>query len=79
MTSAETHADDLCAWLYGVKIGLIPEMRYSVNPDDEEVEAFYVKRHNDCIIISTESTGPRAGVAFVSDNKSTHKCTHHPK
>jgi hypothetical protein len=38
-TSAVTHADDLCAWLYGAKTGLIPETRYSVNPDDEEVEA----------------------------------------
>jgi hypothetical protein len=65
--SAETHADDLCAWLYGVKTGLIPETRYSVNPDDEEVEAFYFKRHNDCIIISMESTGPRAGEALVLD------------
>jgi hypothetical protein len=54
--SAETHADDMCAWLYGVKTGLIPKMRYSVNPDDEEVEAFYVKRHNDCIIISIDAT-----------------------
>ena len=66
-TSAETHADDLCAWLYGVKTGLIPKTRYSVNPDDEEVEAFYFKRHNDCIIISMESTGPRAGEALVLD------------
>jgi hypothetical protein len=28
-TLAETHADNLCAWLYGVKTGLIPETRYS--------------------------------------------------
>jgi hypothetical protein len=66
-TSAETHVSDLCAWLYGVKTGLIPETRYSVNPDDKEVEAFYFKRHNDCIIISMESTGPRAGEALVLD------------
>jgi hypothetical protein len=66
-TSAETHVDNLCAWLYGVKTGLIPKTRYSVNPDDEEVEAFYFKRHNDCIIISMELTGPRAGEALVLD------------
>ena len=66
-TSAETHVDNLCAWLYGVKTGLIPKTRYSVNPDDEEVEAFYFKRHNDCIIISIESTGPREGEALVLD------------
>jgi hypothetical protein len=50
-----------------VKTGLIPETRYSVNPDDKEVKAFYFKRHNDCIIISIESTGPRAGEALVLD------------
>ena len=50
-----------------MKTGLIPETRYSVNLDDEEVEAFYFKRHNDCIIISMESTGPRAGEALVLD------------
>jgi len=42
-------------------------MRYSVNPDDEEVEAFYANRHNYCIFISTESTGPRTGEALVLD------------
>ena len=66
-TSAVTHADDLCAWLYGAKTGLIPETRYSVNHDNEEVEAFYIKRHNDCIIISMELTGSRAGEALMLD------------
>jgi hypothetical protein len=82
-TSAKTHTDDLCAWLYGVKTGLIPETRYSVNPDDKEVEAFYFKRHNDFIIISMESTGPRAGEALVLDGNTVisqlAKRTHHPK
>jgi hypothetical protein len=59
--SGVTHADDLCAWLYGVKTGLVPETRYSVDPDDAEVEAFNITRHNDCIIIPTDVTGPRAG------------------
>lgn len=46
---AVEHADDLCAWLYGVKAGLIPETRYAVNPDDIEVEAFGIERNAQCI------------------------------
>jgi hypothetical protein len=50
-----------------VKEGLVPETRYSVNPDDEEVEPFFFKRQKDCISsvsFSVESTGPRAGLAL---------------
>ena len=61
INSAIPHADDLCAWIWSVKEGLVPETRYSVNPDDEEVEAFYFKRQKDCISSLVESTGPRAG------------------
>jgi len=46
------------------KEGLVPETRYSVNPDDGEVVSFYFKRQKDCIssiFFSVESTGPRAG------------------
>jgi hypothetical protein len=35
-----THADDLNAWLYGMKTGLVPETRYSVNPDNTELQNF---------------------------------------
>ncbi len=58
-TSGVTHADDLCAWLYGVKTGLIPETRYSVNPDEAEVEAFNLQRHIECIIVPIGTIGPR--------------------
>ena len=61
INSAIPRADDLCAWIWSVKEGLVPETRYSVNPDDEEVEAFYFKRQKDCISSSVKSTGPRAG------------------
>ena len=60
-TSGLTHADDLCAWLYGVKTGLVPETRYTVNPDDAEVEAFNSQRHNDCISLPIDVVGPGAG------------------
>ena len=64
INSAIPHADDLCAWIWSVKEGLVPETRYSVNPDNKEVESFYSKRQTDCISsvsFSVESTGPRAG------------------
>jgi hypothetical protein len=53
---AVTHADDLCAWLYGMKVGQVTETRYSVNPDDAEVSAFYSERHFLCIT-SGQMTG----------------------
>jgi hypothetical protein len=31
---AITHADDLNAWLYGIKAGLIKETKYQINPDN---------------------------------------------
>jgi hypothetical protein len=37
---AITHADDLNAWLYGVKVGSIKETRYQINPDDLEINSF---------------------------------------
>jgi hypothetical protein len=60
------HADDLCAWLYGVKQGLVPETRYSVNPDDTEIEAFGIDRHNQCIS-SSQALTTRTGEALMLD------------
>ncbi len=37
---ATTHADDMNAWLYGVKAGSIKETRYQINPDDLEINSF---------------------------------------
>ena len=36
--NAVTHTDDLSAWLYGVKVGLVLKMRYSVNPDNPRLQ-----------------------------------------
>jgi hypothetical protein len=47
--TATTHADDLNAWLYGVKRGLIPETRYTVIPEDNEAAIFFNNRHAQCI------------------------------
>jgi hypothetical protein len=65
-TAAVTHANDLCAWLYGVQTGLVQETRYSVNPDDEEIEAFRTKRHNQSITSSQIMT-TRTGEAVMLD------------
>ena len=41
MTSlALTHSDDLNAWLYSVRVGLINKTRYQIFPDDKEVTGF---------------------------------------
>jgi hypothetical protein len=44
-----THADDLNAWIYGVKVGSIKETRYQINPDDSEINSFCKERHAQCI------------------------------
>ncbi len=37
------HADNLNAWLYGIKQGTIPEIRYSVLPNDNEIAQFNIQ------------------------------------
>ncbi len=46
---AITHADDLNAWLYGIKVGLIKETRYQINPDNLEINSFCKECHAQCI------------------------------
>ncbi len=60
---AITHADDLNAWLYGIKAGLIKETRYQINPDDLEINSFCKERHTQCI-------KGVAGVSVSFDNNS---------
>jgi hypothetical protein len=43
------HVDNLNTCLYGVKQGTIPETRYSVLPDDDEIAQFNFQRHQACI------------------------------
>ena len=64
---ADEHADELCAWIYGVKAGLIPETRYSVDPDDAELEAFEIKQACQCIT-SNLATMTRPGEAVTLDS-----------
>lgn len=66
---AVEHADDLCAWIYGVKAGLIPETRYSVDPDDAELEAYGIERTTQCITSNAAMT-TRTGEAVALDGAS---------
>jgi hypothetical protein len=69
--TAVTHADDLNAWLYGVKTGLVPETRQSVNPDDTKIATFCNERHLQCITLNaTTATSTRAGGSVIVDNAS---------
>ncbi len=67
--TAVTHADDLNAWLYGVKTGLVPKTRYSINPDDTKIATFCNERHLQCITLNAiTATSTRAGGAVIIDN-----------
>ena len=56
----------ICVLGFTVKTGLIPETRYSVNPDDIELEDFSIERAAVCIT-STASTSTRPGDAVTLD------------
>ena len=59
---ALAHADDLNAWLYGVKMGSINETRYKINPDDMEVMNLCKERLGQCIkgVLGTSSQSTAA-------------------
>ncbi len=53
-STATIHPDDLNAWLYGIKRGLIPETRYTVIPDNNEAAIFFNNHHAQCITNANE-------------------------
>jgi hypothetical protein len=69
--TAVTHADDLNAWLNGVKTGLVPKTRYFVNVDDTKIAIFCNKRHLQCITLNAmTATSTRAGGSVIINNAS---------
>ena len=56
------NADDVAAWLWSVSTGRIAETRYSVQPDDNEVNTFVHARNASCI------TNAPAAAAAVGAN-----------
>ena len=61
------HADDINAWLYGVHQGTIPEMRYSVLPDDVEISNSNTNRHLACISRGGAQGGAAQGAVANED------------
>jgi hypothetical protein len=67
--TAITHSDNLSALLYGVKAGLVPKTRFSVNPNDTKIATFCDNRHLQCITLNvTAATSTRAGGAVAINN-----------
>ena len=60
-SDAVAHVDDFIMWAHGVFSGKIPETRYSLDPDDEELKTFAVTRHQDCLLSADTGIGTAAG------------------
>ena len=59
---AISHADDFCSWAWGAGVHRVPETRLEIDADDEELEAYRIARHMDCITGAFINNG-NAGVA----------------
>jgi hypothetical protein len=68
------HADDLNAWLYGVKQGTIPETRYSVLLNDNEIAQFNFQQCQACI--SRGGFQQIAGVTWATNNQAANVDDH---
>jgi hypothetical protein len=66
--TAVTHANNLNTWLYGMKIGLVPKTRFSVNPDNTEIAKFCVNRHLQCITLNMTTVAGNTAEALVIDS-----------
>jgi hypothetical protein len=64
-STAVHHAEDLSAWLYGVKIVVVPKTRYSMNPDNTEIAKFCADRHLQCITLNTTMVAGHTTGALV--------------
>ncbi len=60
------HADNLNAWLYGVRQGTIPESRYLVLPNNNEISQFNAQQHQACT--SQGGAQQNAGVTWATNN-----------
>ena len=59
-SDAINHAEDFALWAYGVSLGLIPESRFKINPEDGELVSFGKRRHEECLL---PPALPNGGVA----------------
>ncbi len=65
--TAITHSDDINAWLYVLKQGLINKRRYSVIPEDEKVTQFHTNRQLQCILNGAQGLAIGGGMAAKND------------
>jgi hypothetical protein len=49
-TSAHNHADAFTNWAFAIKLGLLGKVRYSIDPENEELLDFTVRRHENCVL-----------------------------
>jgi hypothetical protein len=68
------HADNLNAWLYGVRQGTIPKTRYSVLPEDKKITQFNAQQHQACI--SQGGVQQNAGVTWANNNQAENVDDH---
>jgi hypothetical protein len=62
------HADNINAWLYGVRQGTIPKTRYLVLPDDVKITNFNTQCHLACISQGGFQGGAAHGVALANND-----------
>ena len=49
-TSAIDHANAFANWAFALHLGKLNEVRYTVDPDDDELQTFAESRHQNCIL-----------------------------
>jgi hypothetical protein len=48
--SASEHVEAFTNWAFAIKLGQLGEVRYSIDPDNEELQEFEARRHKTCIL-----------------------------
>ena len=55
-TSAIDHANAFANWAFALHLGKLNEVRYTIDPDDNELRTFAESRHQNCILAPLGST-----------------------
>ncbi len=67
--SAHNHVDAFTNWAFTIKLGLLGKVRYTINPDNEELQDFAARRHENCILPQVRGgTSSGTGSATSSDD-----------
>jgi len=64
---ATSHGNDFALWAWGVGKGKVPGIRYTVRPEDGDMEAFRVERISKCIAPSLADENSRERNAGISE------------